>query len=170
MSETVGFPDFVRAHSRSLFGTALLLTGSRDGAEELVQDTLAHLYPQWSRVSSAESPLAYVRRAVTNRFVSGRRRPSSYELAVWDLPDGVAPGDFVTGLADRGQLFQLLGTLPERQRAALVLRYFHDLPDDEIAATLGCRAVTVRSLVSRGIAAMRESAADHAASGTRGEL
>jgi RNA polymerase sigma factor (sigma-70 family) len=61
-------------------------------------------------------------------------------------------------VADRRLLWQLLLTLPERQRAALVLRYFHDLPDAEIARALGCREVTVRSLISRGLATLRTRA------------
>jgi RNA polymerase sigma-70 factor (sigma-E family) len=149
------FPGFVRTHSRSLFGTAYLLTGSGHAAEELLQDTLAALYPKWHRVTAADSPLAYVRRALTNRFVSNARRPAARDLSFWDLPDGAAPIDMADTVAEQRWLWSLLRGLPERQRAALVLRYFHDLSDGEIAAHLGCRAGTVRSLISRGLASMR---------------
>jgi RNA polymerase sigma-70 factor (sigma-E family) len=154
------FAAFVRQHGRSLFGTAYLLTGDGGRAEDLVQDTLARLYPRWERVSAAQAPLAYVRRAVVNRFVSGQRRPSAREVALAELPERAAPGDLADGVTDRGMLAQLLRTLPERQRAALVLRYFHDLPDNDIAAALGCRAGTVRSLLSRGLEALRVKAMD----------
>ncbi|MGN6607818.1 MAG: SigE family RNA polymerase sigma factor [Jatrophihabitans sp.] len=149
------FAAFVRAHSRSLFGTAYLLTGSGHAAEELLQDTLAALYPKWTKVQAAEQPLAYVRRALSNRFVSTTRRPAARDVAVWQLPDAAAPGDLAESVAERRWLWQALAGLPERQRAALVLRYFHDLPDDEIAASLDCRVGTVRSLISRGLASIR---------------
>ena len=155
MSDEAAFAAFVRAHSRSLFGTAYLLTGAGADAEELLQDTLAALFPKWGRVMAAEVPVAYVRRALTNRFVSGTRRPSYRDVAFWQLPDAAAPMDVAEAIADRRWLWQLLGRLPERQGAALVLRYFHDFSDDEIAAHLDCRAGTVRSLISRGLTAMR---------------
>jgi RNA polymerase sigma-70 factor (sigma-E family) len=156
--EAADFTTFVRTHSRSLYGTAYLLTGNPDAAEDLLQDTLAALFPKWTRVAEAERSVAYVRRALANRFISARRRPSARELAVWELPDGPADLDVAVVVADRRLLWQLLLTLPERQRAALVLRYFHDLPDAEIAPALGCREVTVRSLISRGLATLRTRA------------
>ena len=159
MADDVGFAAFVRTNSGSLFGTAYLLTGSADRAEELLQDTLAQLYPRWGRVQAAEAPLAYVRRCVANRFVSSKRSPAARDVSLHDLPeqsDGVSLADRVV---DRGLLWQLLGRLPDRQRAALVMRYFHDQPDAEIADAIGCRQATVRSLISRGIATMRAQAA-----------
>ncbi len=157
-SDADAFAAFVRASARSLFGTAYLLTGDGNRAEELVQDTLARLYPRWSRIATLEAPLAYARRALANRFVSQQRRPMSRELVMAEVPDAAGRRDLADDVTDRGVLSQLLRTLPERQRAALVLRYLHDLPDDEIAAALGCRPATVRSLLSRGLAAMRERA------------
>ena len=158
MTTAQEFAAFVGAHSRSLFGTAYLLTGNRDHAEELLQDTLARLYPKWDAVARAESPVAYVRRSLANRFVSGTRSPAQRLRASSEVPDGAADIDVADLVADRRLLWQLLGDLPERQRAALVLRYFHDLPDSDIAQALNCRESTVRSLASRGVAAMRERA------------
>jgi RNA polymerase sigma-70 factor (sigma-E family) len=152
------FAAFVRSSARSLFGTAYLLTGDGNRAEELVQDTLARLYPRWPRIAALDAPLAYARRALANRFVSQQRRPMSRELVVAEVPEAADRRDLADEVTDRGMLSQLLRTLPERQRAALVLRYFHDLPDEEIAAALGCRPATVRSLLSRGLATMRERA------------
>ena len=156
--EAADFAAFVRAHSRSLYGTAFLLTGSAPAAEELLQDTLAALYPKWARVTAADQPVAYVRRTLANRFVSARRRPSARDVSVWELPDGPTDLDLAGLVADRRLLWQLLSTLSERQRTAIVLRYFHDLPDAEIALAVGCRQVTVRSLISRGLAELRASA------------
>ncbi|MGH8862668.1 MAG: SigE family RNA polymerase sigma factor [Jatrophihabitantaceae bacterium] len=149
------FDAFVRAHTTALLRTAVLLTGSRDVAEELVQDTLAHLYPRWDRVVAADVPIAYVRRSLANRFVSSRRAPASRNISMWELPDGWDGTDISDAVATRREIWQLLGDLPSRQRAAIVLRYFHDLTDEQIADTMGCRAVTVRSLVSRGVIRMR---------------
>jgi RNA polymerase sigma-70 factor (sigma-E family) len=152
------FDAFVRQHTAALLRTAFLLTGNHHAAEELLQDTFVHLYPQWSRVHSADSPVAYVRRTLTNRFVSSRRTRASRDLAVWELPDGWDGEDLAESIATRRATWQLLARLPDRQRAAVVLRYVNDLPDDEIAAILGCRPATVRSLLSRGLAALRTGA------------
>jgi RNA polymerase sigma-70 factor (sigma-E family) len=156
VKDETAFAGFVSAHSRSLFGTAYLLTGSVDAAEDLVQDTLASLYPKWGRVAAADAPLAYVRRALTNRFLSARRASHGDHVALWEVPDVHASADVAESVVNREHLWKLLGSVPERQRAAIVLRYFHGLSDGEIAEHLGCRAVTVRSLLSRGIAGMRE--------------
>lgn len=67
------FAEFVRAHTRSLFSTAFLLTGNRDRAEDLLQETMTALYPKWDKVRAADNQLAYVRRALTNRFLNNVR-------------------------------------------------------------------------------------------------
>jgi RNA polymerase sigma-70 factor (sigma-E family) len=158
MSEEQRFAAFVRANSRSLFGTAYLLTGNRDAAEDLLQETLTRLYPKWTSVEGADSPTAYVRRSLANRFISSTRSPANRVVGLWEMPDIASDVDIASNIADRRMLWQLLTRLPERQRAALVLRYFHDLPDSEIARALDCREATVRSLISRGVAAMRDRA------------
>jgi RNA polymerase sigma-70 factor (sigma-E family) len=151
-----GFAIFVREHTRALIRTAYLITGSRLAAEELVQDTLVRLYPKWHRVEAADIPLAYVRRALMNGYVNQTRRASRREFAYEDVPDRVDEYDAVNQLADRDEIWAGLRDLPDRQRAALVLRFFEDLTDAESADALGCRVGTVRSLVSRGLAALRE--------------
>jgi RNA polymerase sigma-70 factor (sigma-E family) len=152
------FSRFVREHTADLLRTAYLLTGSGHAAEELVQDTLVRLYPKWAMVEAADAPLAYVRRSLANGFVNHTRRAARREFAVAFLPDGGDGFDGASQLDDRDELWTMLRGLPERQRAALVLRYFHDLPDEEIGAALGCREGTVRSLISRGLAELRVSA------------
>ncbi|MDQ1606188.1 MAG: hypothetical protein QOJ18_555 [Microbacteriaceae bacterium] len=155
MPDAVAFEAFVRTNSRTLFGTAYLLTGDPGAAEELLQDTLARLYPKWASVQSATSQVAYVRRAIANRFISSKRSRDARDISAWEAPELADADDVASTVTDRRMLWQLLATLPERQRAAIVLRFFHDLPDAEIATALDCREVTVRSLVSRGVAAMR---------------
>lgn len=158
MQDTREFAAFVRANTSALLRTAYLLTGSASGAEELVQDTLARLYPKWAKVEAADVPLAYVRRSLANAFVNDRRRPYSRDLVVELVPERADARDATAQLDDRDEAWTLLRTLPDRQRAALVMRYFHDLPDEEIGAALGCRAGTVRSLISRGLSTMRAQA------------
>ena len=146
------FADFVRAHTAALLRTATLLTRSPVAAEELVQDTLAHLFPRWGAVRAAASPIAYVRRSLVNRHLSSQRRVRP----VTELPDLVDPdADFARRLDDRDELRRLLDGLATRQRTALVLRYFHDLDDAGVADAMGCRVGTVRSLISRALATLR---------------
>lgn len=156
-----GYAGFVRAHTPALLRTAYLLTGNAVAAEELVQDTLVRLYPKWDKVAAAEVPIAYVRRSLTNAFINDRRRPASREVAVDVLPDRRDDRNETDRLADRDEVWTMLRDLPDRQRAALVMRFFHDLTDSEIADALDCRVGTVRSLVSRGLSTLREQ---HAAS------
>ena len=168
MSEPAHFEQFVRSHSAALFRTAFLLTGNRAGAEELVQDTLVHLYPKWTKVASAAEPLAYVRRSIANRYVSGQRLRSSRDVLAWELPDGWDHRDLAQSVTDRDLSWQLLGSLPQRQRAAVVLRYFDDLDLDEIARVLDCSPGTARSLVSRALASMRGTAGQPSFTGSEG--
>ena len=156
--QTLEFADFVRANTPALVRTAYLLTGSAHAAEELVQDTLVRLYPQWERVESADVPLAYVRRSLANHFLNQRRRASSREIVMDLVPDRPADRSSVDDLVDRDEVWALLSTLVARQRAALVLRYYDGLDDSEIAGALGCREGTVRSLISRGLATLRQNA------------
>jgi RNA polymerase sigma-70 factor (sigma-E family) len=152
----VGFAGFVRENTPALLRTAYLLTGNSLSAEELVQDTLVRLYPKWDRVAGADVPLAYVRRSLANAYVNQRRRGAAREMAFEDVPEATDPHDALTQLADRDQIWAGLRLLSERQRAALVLRFFEDLTDEQTAAALGCRVGTVRSLISRGLAVLRE--------------
>jgi RNA polymerase sigma-70 factor (sigma-E family) len=152
------FSTFVHVHTPSLFRTAYLLTGDPVAAEELLQDVLVRVYPKWPRVGSMEAPAAYVRRAVVNSFVSSRRRLSTRDAQLGPEHDVSDDRDLAEEAVDRDHVWHLLGTLPPRQRASLVLRFYEDSADAEIAAALGCRVATVRSLVSRGLRSLREGA------------
>ena len=144
----------MRTHSTALLRSAFLLTGNLAAAEDLLQDTFARLYPRWSRVMAADVPLAYVRRSVTNNFLNSRRR-SGHEVLFAELPERGYEQDPATALSDRDLVRGLLADLPPKQRAVLVLRFYLDLSDAEIAADLGCRQGTVRSIVSRSLALLR---------------
>jgi RNA polymerase sigma-70 factor (sigma-E family) len=156
----VGFAGFVRSNTPALLRTAYLLTGNAQHAEELVQDTLVRLYPKWARVEAADVPLAYVRRSLTNGYINHQRRAARREFAYPDVPERIDPRDSLAQLADRDEIWTGLRYLPERQRAALVLRFFEDLSDEDTAAALDCRIGTVRSLISRGLATLRAQLTD----------
>jgi RNA polymerase sigma-70 factor (sigma-E family) len=155
MAEDVEFPVFVRTNSAALLRSAYLLTGDQSSAEDLVQDTFVRLYRNWHRVQSANSPLAYVRRSLTNNFVNSLRGKAGRELLVAEPPDRRDDLDIALRISDGELVRGLLNTLGPRQRAVLVLRFFHDLSDAQIAADLGCRTGTVRSIVSRALSALR---------------
>lgn len=124
---------------------AYLLTGNLSVAEELVQDAFVSVHRNWDR---AAFPSAYLRTAVVNNSRSWlRRRLLEEQRAVVRLVDTGLPAD---------EMWDVLQHLPERQRAAIVLRFYEDLPDAEIARVLGCRVPTVRTAIHRGLAALRK--------------
>jgi RNA polymerase sigma-70 factor (sigma-E family) len=162
MSTGESFSSFFHAYSPSLYRTAYLLTADGAAAEELLQDVLVRIYPRWSEIASMAVPAAYVRRAVVNGFVSSRRRSSFRDTRLGSGHDVGDGRDLAQETVDRDLVWKLVSSLPPRQRAALVLRFYEDCPDAEIAAALGCRVATVRSLVSRGLRALREGGVEHA--------
>lgn len=136
--------ELYRERYQPMVRLAYLLTGDRAAAEELVQDAFVSVHRSWPRVTQ---PAAYLRTAVVNACRSwGRRRT----LEAVRRPAPTEPAALV---AD--ELWDALGHLPERQRAAIVLRFYEDLPDADIAAALGCRPATVRTAIHRGLAALR---------------
>ncbi len=152
-----GFTEFVRDRSTALLRTAVLLAGGDRGhAEDLLQGVLERMYVRWDRIDGP--PEAYARRALThasvNRWRTQRRRPE-LPLRAED-PGGAAPGDPAAEFDLRDALVRALLTLPARQRAVLVLRYFDDLPLEEVARALGCSIGTVKSQSSRGLARLRD--------------
>ena len=173
MAGPAEFSVFVRVHSTALLRSAYPLTGDRLEAEELVQDTLVRLYPNWERVVAADVPLAYVRRSLTNNFLNARRRRSANDLLFAEPPEQPYELDLGSRLSDRQLVRRLLDGLPARQRAVLVLRFFEDLEDTEIASIIGCRRGTVRSIISRGLQQLRaetERQADSRPRQTNGNL
>lgn len=147
------FEDFVAAHGGALGRLCLQLAGTHDAALDLAQDVLERVFAKWSKVARADHPYAYVRRiAVTTHLNSTRRqlRTIATDPALFDTPIDDPPA------ADES-LWRALATLPPRQRAALVLRYYEDCAEADIATALGCRPATVRSLVARGLTTLRAS-------------
>lgn len=151
------FAEFVRASAAPLARTAYLLTGSHASAEDLVQETLLRLYRRADWLLGADAPLAYARRTMTNVFLNDRRRRASSEVVTDAPPEQAVDPDLAGQAGERDAMWARLSTLVPKQRAAIVLRYYHDLSDAEIGAALGCREGTVRSLISRGLSALRVS-------------
>jgi RNA polymerase sigma-70 factor (sigma-E family) len=140
-----------------LLRLAFQLCHDRASAEDLVQQALEQVYRRWRRHGTdVEYAEAYARRAVVNEYLRRRRLRSVSELTT-DLVADVASAPQEAAVAERDAMWRALGELPARQRAALVLRYYEDLPDRDIAAVLGCRQATVRSLVARGLHTLRAS-------------
>jgi RNA polymerase sigma-70 factor (sigma-E family) len=143
------FEEFAAARLSALLRYAVLLTGDREQARDLVQDVLTRALVKWDRIAKVTEPYAYVRRMVTNEHLSWRRRRRLRTVPLRDDPAGV-PVE-----ATDDAMWQLLATLPRQQRAVLVLRFYEGLSDPEIAEVLGCRPGTVRSNASRALAALR---------------
>ena len=144
--------EFAALQSVGLTRFAFLLCGDRGLAEDLVQDAFAALYKRFGGDLPIAAPVAYARRAIVNAHVSRVRSRRHSETVFADPPDRPAEPDDRT---ERDAMWQLLATLPARQRAVLVLRYYVDLSDRDIAATLDCREGTVRSLAARAFATLR---------------
>jgi RNA polymerase sigma-70 factor (sigma-E family) len=152
----VDYDEFARAQLPGLLRFAAALTGDTQAAQDLVQDTLVRAYLKWSRVAGADRPELYLRRMLINGHLSWRRR--WYQRTVHPVAEpssDLATPDPAGRIADRAQLAALLAGLGRQQRAAIVLRFYEDRSDEEIASVLGCAPVTVRSHISRGLAALR---------------
>jgi RNA polymerase sigma-70 factor (sigma-E family) len=150
----VEFDEYVREHSRQLLRLATVLARDRGTAEDIVQEVLIRAHERWSKIGQLSYPHAYVRKMVVNEATAWRRRWARIEPRpdfVLDRPTPT-PGD---QLDDRDELLAEIAKLPSKVRAAIVLRYFEDLPDAEIAELLACRAVTVRGYIHRGLRALR---------------
>lgn len=144
-ADKASFGDFYAGHYSDLVRLATLLSGSADAAPDLVQDCFVRLHGHWTAV---HDPLPYVRRSIVHACAShhrsiarGRRLPTP------DVQDSELGAD---------ELEDALAKLPTRQRAAVVLRYYGDLPDGDIARALRCRPGTVRSLIHRALADLRK--------------
>jgi RNA polymerase sigma-70 factor (sigma-E family) len=154
-TERLTFDELVASSERRLLRLALMLSGGVHSAEDLVQTVLARAHGRWDRISVLDKPDAYLSKMVVNEFLSWRRRLKNQELPLADLPEAAAGEDISARHAQRDAAWRLLADLPRQQRAVLVLRFYEDLPDAEIAAILGCSPVTVRSNASRGLATLR---------------
>ena len=155
-----GFDGFVAARWSALFHLArLLVGGDRHRAEDLLQEALVKLWFVWPKVAD-EAPEAYVRKVLVRAAARSAKRRWWGERPVEKLPDLADTGDVSAVVAERSRLEAALAQLPPRQRAAVVLRYYQDLPDRQVAEMLGCPVGTARSHASRGVARLRRILSD----------
>jgi RNA polymerase sigma-70 factor (sigma-E family) len=145
------FRQFVEARYGELLRLAYALTGSADEAEDLLQGSLVRVMRRWSQV---DEPMAYLRRVMINQRVTRWRRLGRREVSTAYPPDGVA-SDPSERVAERQAMVSALRTLPPRMRAVIALRYVADLPEAEVAATLGCSVGTVKSQTAKALAKLR---------------
>ena len=154
------FEEFVSARLGALVRYATVVTWDPHLAEDITQNVLVRAQARWSRISALEAPEHYLKRMVVNEFLSWRRRRAARSIPLTGevlaglmppAPDPTAPRD------ERDAMLRLIATLPPRQRAVIALRFYEDLPTDQIAEILGCRAVTVRTHLSRALAALHQA-------------
>jgi len=149
------FRDYVAARSAALLRTAYLLTGHRADAEDLLQEALFRLAVAWPRVRDRGALDMYVRRTMVNLRTSRwrRRRP----VVVSHMPREGVVDDHVDQVGERDEMWVALAALPPRMRAVLVLRFYEDLSEVEIAAVLGVSTGTVKSQTSRALQKLRSA-------------
>ena len=153
--ETPDFDDWVAHRGAALLRFAYLLTRDHTRAEEAVQDALMAAYSRWTRICRGQDPEAYVRRSIVNADISRWRRFFRRETPTAEPAEPSAGPDHAEAQAEHDAVWSLCATLPTKQRAAVVLRYYEDLPDAEIAEILDCSPATVRSQIHRALATLR---------------
>jgi RNA polymerase sigma-70 factor (sigma-E family) len=149
------FDAYVVASGPRLKRLAFLLSGDLDTAEDLLQSAYAKVLPRWDRIRTYADPDAYMRRVMVNARTSAWRRLRGREVLMPDPPDltGVDP---TAAHVDGEDLRRALMSLPAKQRAAVVLRYYCDLSGAETAALMGVSVGTVKSQTSRGLSRLRD--------------
>jgi RNA polymerase sigma-70 factor (sigma-E family) len=167
-AKDVAFAEWLAARQSSLLRTAYLITGDAHAAEDLAQTALAKVYLAWDRIEDHGHLDGYVRRVMVNEHTSlWRRAWRRREVSTDRLPDHA--GESAASYDGTGDaLWQYVGTLPRRQRAVLVLRYYEQLTEAEMADVLGISVGTVKSQCSRALATLRSHLDDHPEL-TRGE-
>ncbi len=149
------------AHYASLVRLAALLVRHSGEAEEIVQDAFVAMHDKWRRLRDPDKAIGYLRRSVVNRARSSLRRHQVADRHLTrELPAGAPTGDPAADAASREYLLDALGRLPQRQREVLVLRYYSDLSEADIAATLGISRGSVKSHASRGLSSLRSNLED----------
>jgi RNA polymerase sigma-70 factor (sigma-E family) len=149
------FAEFVDGRFTALQRFGYLLTGEWHQAEDLVQTALTKVWFHRKSLRSSNALESYTRTVMVNTSTQWWRRKWKGETPTEILPETATTSEYGT-VDDRDLLLRALATLPRRTRATLVLRYFEDLPEAEIAQIMGCSVGTVKSHVSRGLAKLRE--------------
>jgi RNA polymerase sigma-70 factor (sigma-E family) len=163
-TQAPGFDEFVALRWSTMIHFSRLLTGgNQHRAEDLLQDGLVRLWSAWPKVGD-QAPEPYLRRILARSAARSARRLWWGERPTGQLPDRGGALDESGAVDERTRLEAALASLPERQRAAVVLRYYQDLSEGQVAEALGCPVGTARSLVSRGVAGLRTALTETAES------
>ncbi|HEX8002408.1 MAG TPA: SigE family RNA polymerase sigma factor [Mycobacteriales bacterium] len=158
MDARESFDAMLDVHAPALLRTAFLLTGDAHLAEDLLQTALVKTWSRWHTLRDPERAPAYVRGVLATTSVAWWRRRWRGEVATGEVPE-VAGSDAYAAVHDRDRIGRALARLTPRQRAMVVLRFYEDLPEAEVAALLGCSVGTVKSTTSRALATLREAMA-----------
>ena len=153
-AEDAAFREYVLARGTALLRIGVMLTGNRADAEDLVQAALANTFLAWDKINDRAALDAYVRRVMVNTHISWWRRRRLEEFPTDELPD-LAVADHARESDMAEVVRRALDRLPDRMRAAVMLRYFEDMTEPEIATALGISLGTVKSTVSRAVAKLR---------------
>jgi RNA polymerase sigma-70 factor (sigma-E family) len=163
------FCEFVAARQQALLRTAYLLTSELHSAEDLVQISLAKAYLAWDRLREPQAVEAYVRKIMVNEHTSWWRRAwRRNERSTDELPEPPSVEDDPATFERRDEMWELVQTLPPKQRAAVVLRYYEDMSEAETARVLGCSVGTVKSQTHRALSALRQRLSDQGQSAKGG--
>jgi RNA polymerase sigma-70 factor (sigma-E family) len=149
------FTEFVATRSTALLRTAYLLTGDRHLAEDLVQTALVRAYPLWGGLREPRAAESYVRTAMVRTLINWRQRHAWSRERVASSPPEIAVLPAGDEIDARVRLWPLVLTLPPRQRAVVVLRYYEDLTEPQTAAILGCSTGAVKSHNARALRTLR---------------
>ncbi|TDD79108.1 SigE family RNA polymerase sigma factor [Actinomadura darangshiensis] len=152
--DDVTYEAFVATRAQALLRYGFVLTGNADDAADLLQEGLIRLRGAWGRVVNKRDPEGYVRKTMARQHISAWRRRRREHL-VGRVPEGPYEDPGLARAEHDPRLWEALTLLPRRQRAVLVLRYYEDLSDEEIAATLGIARGTVRSQAARALDKLR---------------
>jgi RNA polymerase sigma-70 factor (sigma-E family) len=146
--------EFLADRGQPLLRTAVMLAGSQEAGEDLLQGALERVYRHWRKIEG--NPEGYLRRTLYHLAADGWRRQSRWCAKLHLFGHAGITTDATDHVDQRDQLVRLLRQLPPRQRTAIVLRYWEELTDAEAAHVMGCSPGTVKSAVSRGLQRLRE--------------
>ncbi len=149
------FEEFAARRLPAVLAFATVLAGEPATAEDLVQEVLIRAYARWGEIGAMDRPELYVRKMVLNEFLSWRRRSWRLVPAADIEAASDSTTDHTAEYAEHMAMLAQIARLPRRQRAVLVLRYYEDRSDDEIAELLGCVPSSVRAYASRALATLR---------------
>jgi RNA polymerase sigma-70 factor (sigma-E family) len=146
--------EFLADRGQPLLRAAIMLGGSQEAGEDLLQGALERVYRHWRKIEG--DPEAYLRRTLYHLAADGWRRQGRWRAKLHLFGQAGTTADATDHVDQRDQLVRLLRQLPPRQRTAIVLRYWEELTEAEAAEVMGCSPGTVKSATSRGLQRLRE--------------